>query len=362
MQMNKEPGTGGIGGIGAAQGQATAPSAEVSAKVGVMARNVDEMLTREDLIALLESGKRLSAYYGTTPTGPVHIGYLIPLSKVFDFQQAGIPTKILIADIHAVLDDQKSKWDELERRTAYYKKCVELALPWKEMPKFYRGSDFELKESYVKDLFRLTSMTTVKRATRAAAEVTRMKDTKVSELMYPVMQALDEEHLDVDIQLGGVDQRHVMIFARECLGLLGYRKRVEMMTPLLLSLQGPGAKMSASAPESNIKVYESEESIKKKISKAYCPMGSAQDNPVLQISKFLIFGLGSEITIHQRSGQDLEVKSYESLEAKYVNGEIHPADLKPAVAEQVIRLFTRAREYFSDNTDILKDLGETFMP
>ena len=82
-------------------------------------------------------------------------------------------------------------------------------------------------------LYPMSTIATVDRATRAASEVTRMKNPKVSELIYPIMQALDEEYLDVDIQLGGIDQRHIFAFAREYMPAIGYRSRIEVMTPLV---------------------------------------------------------------------------------------------------------------------------------
>lgn len=313
---------------------------------------------------LFKGGKELTAYYGTAPTGPVHIGYFVPLSKVFDFEKAGIKTTILIADIHAALDDQKTMWEELDKKVEYYKKCIELGFDWGERPKFIRGSDFQLDKRYVMDVLKIASATTIKRALRAASEVTRMKEPKISELVYPIMQALDEEYLHADIQLGGIDQRHIMAFAREHLAPMGYKKRVEVMMPLITSLQGPGVKMSASLPLTHIKVYESEESIRNKINKAYCPPGIAEDNPILQMAKFFIFGIGESMWIKRdaKFGGDIKAESYEQLEKMYKEKLIHPTDLKAAVIESLIKRFGRARKYFDNNTDLLRDLGEGFFP
>jgi tyrosyl-tRNA synthetase len=334
------------------------------ARLELITRNAEEILTLEELRVLVKSNKRLSAYYGTAPTGPVHLGYLIPLSKVFDFGKAGMETKILLADLHAMLDDRKSKWEELDRKVEYYKKCMELAFDWERVPVFVRGSSFQLSKEYMTDVLKIASMATVNRATRAASEVTRMKEPKVGELIYPIMQALDEQYLNVDVQLGGIDQRHIMAFAREYLELVGYSKRVEVMTPIMVSLQGPGAKMSASSPLTHIKVYESEESIRSKINRAYCPEGVVKDNPILQISRFLIFGTESSMLIERDSkfGGDLKVKSYEELEDKFKDRKLHPADLKRAVAEHLIGSFDKARAYFESNRDMLAELGENFLP
>jgi tyrosyl-tRNA synthetase len=336
--------------------------AATQAKAAVVLKNTAEVLTPEELVELLGSGKRLSAYYGIATTGSVHVGYLIPLSKAYDLSTLGIRTKILLADVHSVLDDQKTKFDEMELKSQYYRKCIELAVPWKEPPEFIRGSEFQLREDYARDLFRLASTTTVSRAMRAASEVTRMKDPKVSELMYPLLQVLDEQYLDIDIQLGGLDQRHIMALARESMKQLGYRRRVEVMTPLLLSLHGQGKKMSASDPGSAIRVYDSEQSIRNKVDRAFCPLDNVNENPVLQLARFMVFGMGANLELNLPDKRRIEIREYEELERRFSAREIHPADLKVAIADSLVLRLARAREYFESNQDLLRRLGEKYAP
>ncbi len=333
-------------------------------RLELIKRNTLEILTLDDLKSLIESGKPLSAYIGRAPTGAIHLGHLVALGKLFDFERAGIHTKILIADLHAALDDLKSKWEDLDKRVDYTKKCIELAFDWERIPEFIRGSDFELSQSYTLDSFRMSTITTVDKALHAASEVTRMKNPKVSELIYPIMQALDEEYLDVDIQLGGMDQRHIFAYAREYLQKIGYKKRVEILTPLVASIRGPGTKMSSSVPESNIKIYDSEESIRKKILNGYCPEGVVEDNFIIQLVNFFIIPNDGKFHIERDSkfGGDLDIDSSDELTKLYKEKKIHPLDLKNAVANNLINRFKDAREYFERNQDILKELGDSFLP
>ncbi len=333
-------------------------------RLNLIKRNTLEIITVEELRNLLNEGKPLSVYIGRAPTGSIHLGHLVALGKLFDFEKAGIHTKILIADLHAALDDLKSKWEELDKRVDYTKKCIELAFDWERMPEFIRGSDFELSQPYVSDLLKISTLTTVEKAIHAASEVTRMKNPKVSEIIYPLMQALDEEYLDVDIQLGGMDQRHIFAYAREYLEKLGYRKRVEVLTPLVASIRGPGTKMSSSVPESNIKIYDSEESIKKKIMNGYCPEGVVEDNFIVQIVNFFILPNDGKLKIEreEKFGGDITIESPEQLIQLYTEKRIHPLDLKNAVVQNLTERFKNAREYFERQTDLLQSLGESFMP
>ncbi|EFD92302.1 MAG: Tyrosyl-tRNA synthetase [Candidatus Parvarchaeum acidophilus ARMAN-5_'5-way FS'] len=333
-------------------------------RLDLIKRNTLEVITLKDLEELISTGKPLTAYIGRAPTGSIHLGHLIALGKLFDFEKAGIHTKILIADIHAALDDLKSGWDELDKRVDYTKKCIELAFDWERLPEFVRGSDFELSRSYVTDVLKLSTLTTVERALHSASEVTRMKNPKVSELIYPIMQALDEEYLDADIQLGGMDQRHIFGYAREYLEKLGYKKRVEIMTPLVSSIKGPGTKMSSSVPESNIKIYDSEESLKRKIMNSYSPEGVVKDNFIIQIVNLFILPNDGKLHVERDSkfGGDIDIESPEQLLKLYTEKKIHPLDLKKAIAENLIKRFQNARDYFERQTDLLKEMGDSFLP
>ena len=333
-------------------------------RLNLIKRNTLEIITLEELRTLLNEGKPLSVYIGRAPTGSIHLGHLVALGKLFDFEKAGIHTKILIADLHAALDDLKSKWEELDKRVDYTKKCIELAFDWERIPEFIRGSDFELSQPYVSDLLKLSTFTTIEKAIHAASEVTRMKNPKVSEIIYPLMQTLDEEYLDVDIQLGGMDQRHILAYAREYLEKLGYRKIVEVLTPLIASIRGPGTKMSSSVPESNIKIYDSEESIKKKILNGYCPEGVVEDNFIVQIVNFFILPNDGNLKIERETkfGGDIIIESPEQMVKLYTEKKIHPLDLKNAVIQNLTERFKNAREYFERQTDLLQSLGESFMP
>ena len=337
---------------------------DVDKGLELIKRNTVEIITEKELKTALDEGRQMSAYIGRATTGSIHLGHLIPLSKLIDFQKAGISTKVLLADVHSVLDDQKSKWEDLDLRVEYTRKCIELAFDWEKQPEFVRGSDYQIKSDYILDVLKMSTIATVDRATRAASEVTRMKNPKVSELIYPIMQALDEEYLDVDIQLGGIDQRHIFAFAREYMPAIGYRSRIEVMTPLVASIRGPGTKMSSSVPESNIKIYDSEEAIRRKINSAYCPEGMTHDNLLLQLVGFFILPAEGKFKIYRdaKFGGDLEITNYSELEALFSEKKLHPADLKKAVADYLVERFKFARKYFEGNLDLLNQLGKEFLP
>jgi len=51
-------------------------------------------------------------------------------------------------------------------------------------------------------------------------------------LLYPCLQALDEEYLHCDAQFGGVDQRKIFTFSEKYMPKLGYKQRAHLMNPM----------------------------------------------------------------------------------------------------------------------------------
>lgn len=313
-------------------------------KLELITRNTQEIITQEELKEVLKK-KSPSAYWGTAPTGEIHTGYLIPVQKMLDFVDAGFKFKVLIADVHAYLDDMKTPWELMKARSEYYKKALE-TLGLKKV-EFVFDSEFKYSSDYVKEIYRLSAMVTQTRANRAASEVTRMKEPKVSELIYPIAQTIDCWKLGVDVAYSGLDQRHIYAMSREMLPKLGFKAPVIVMTPMLSGLI-KGVKSSASIPESNIKIYEEPDLIRNKIRKAWCPL-EAEGNPILEHFKFIVFQRKLKVTI---KGKNFD--NYPDLEKAYLNKQIHPEDLKNELAEKLIEILKPSREFFSKNMDLIE--------
>ena len=332
-------------------------------RFGLIKRNTAEIVTEAELRNLLTRKKSPSAYIGFASTGRAHIGYFIPLLKAADFIRAGFGFTVLLADVHAHLDNQKSPWELLDQRFEYYRLALlsvfdVLGVDTKKL-RIVRGSDIQLKGKYMMDLLKLSAITTLNRSRRAAQEVVKFgDDPKLSGFVYPLMQALDEQYLDADVQLGGLDQRKILVFAREALPKLGYGPRVGVMTPMLPGLTG--GKMSSSDEKSKIDLLDSENDVAKKINSAVCPAGICEGNGVLMFLKHFLMiyndGLKKPFIVERekRFGGDVEYNAYPALERDYVAKNLHPADLKKAVAEELNALLAPIRKKFESRKDLLK--------
>ncbi len=306
----------------------------------LVTRNTVEVVTDQELRALIDSPVK-QVYTGYEPSGEIHLGHMVTVNKLIDLQRAGFAVTVLIADLHAFLN-RKGTMEEIQEIAEYNRRCFEgLGLVG---AKYVLGSDMQLTPEYELSVLKLSQAITLNRARRSMDEVGRqMENPTVSQMVYPIMQIVDIATLGVDAALGGIDQRKIHMLAREHLPVIGYQAPVCIHTPIISGLDGQ--KMSSSAGNV-ISVADSEEDIKQKIKKAFCPP-QIENNPVLQILQYHIFPRTGAITIHRpaKFGGDREFTTYEDLERAYAAGEIHPLDLKSAAADHLIDILAPVHDY-----------------
>ncbi|PIN75219.1 tyrosine--tRNA ligase [Candidatus Woesearchaeota archaeon CG10_big_fil_rev_8_21_14_0_10_37_12] len=315
----------------------------VQEKLELIKRNTQEIITEEELKNLFETKKQPVIYLGTAITSTPHIGYFVWVKKMCDFMKAGCKVIVLLADIHGALDN--CPWELLEKRYDYYKIVIpalfeSLGADLKKL-ELVKGSDYQLSKEYVFDVLRMSTMVSVADCTKAASEVVKMGESpKLSGLLYPIFQALDEEYLKADMQFGGNDQRKIFVFDRENLPKLGYKARVEVLSPLVPGLTASG-KMSSSEAGSKVDLLDDEPTVNKKIGDAFCEPGKIEKNGVLAFVKYVVIphkednDLSFVVERPEKFGGDLAYKSYVELERDYVAEKLHPQDLKKAVAKEV---------------------------
>ena len=320
-------------------------------------RNAAEVVTEEEIEALADDPDGKRAYVGYEPSGVLHIGHMLTANKLIDLQQAGFEVTVLLADVHAYLNDKGSFGDI--RHTAERMRDQFIAYGLDESnTQFVLGSDFQLDDDYTLDLHSLELETTLARAERAMAEITSGDSVKVSQAVYPLMQALDIPYLGVDLAVGGMEQRKVHMLARDVLPSIDREPPTSLHTPLIADLATGRGKMSSSTGVT-ISMEDSREEIESKVNKAYCPPtatpeptdeGTARENPVLQVFEYHVFPRFDTVVVErpEEYGGDLEYEAYETLEAELESGELHPADAKGALAEYLDRLIAPGREQLAE--------------
>lgn len=315
---------------------------DIDSKMDRIETGTLEVVTEEELRKKLGKDKPV-AYIGYEPSGKIHLGHAITVKKMRDIQNAGFKVKILLADLHAFLNG-KGSLEEIEEVSKYNMNCFR-ALGLSEDTEFILGSSFQTKEDYTYKVHELALSTTLTRAKRSMAQITRdSKDHKVAEVIYPLMQVLDMIFLDVDLALGGMEQRKIHMLARESLPRMGYEAPVCIHTPLLHGTDGSD-KMSSSK-QNYIAIDDEPDVIKKKLQKSFCPPGLVEGNPVIEIAEHFIYTEDEKLLIERpaKFGGNLELNHSELIEL-YGREELHPLDLKNSVSKRLIEILEPVREY-----------------
>ncbi len=332
-------------------------------RVDLVTRYTEEVVTEEELAELLDD-ESPSAYIGYAPTGEMHIGHFTTMRKLADFLRAGLDVTVLIADLHAHLDDEKSPFDLLDARSTYYEEAIEgmieAAGADPDDIEFVRGTEFQLDEEYTLEMYRMAAETTIARTQRAASEVVRESESpNLGGLIYPLMQNLDVKALEADIAYGGVDQRGIYMLGREILPDHDWHEPVCLFAPLLSGLSG--GKMSASEAGSKVNLTDDPETVADKINDAYCPMGETEDNGVLEYIEFLVWPILDQnddqfvVERPEEYGGNLTYETYQELEEDFVSEELHPADLKGAAAEYIADVIAPVREQLTAQDNLLSE-------
>ncbi len=343
----------------------------IDERINLVTRNTAEVITEEELRQLFASKSKPRAYLGFEPSGLFHIGWLIWAFKVRDLVSAGVEFYLLAATWHAWINDKfGGDMDTIKKAAQHVLDVLEALGIQRSAIKVVDAEDLVSDKEYWAILLRVAKHNTLARMKRALTIMGRRAEEgelDFSKLIYPAMQVTDIFYLDVDIALGGMDQRKAHMLARDTAEKLGYRKVIAIHTPLLTGLQGLGRmnpgevdetlhatelKMSKSKPETAIFVYDSPADIERKLLKAYCPMRQTEYNPVIEINKYILFAQpGFKLVIErpQRYGGTIIVETYDDLEKLYKEGKIHPLDLKKATAKALAELLKPVREYFANN-------------
>jgi len=313
-------------------------------KLELAMRNTEEIVTVDELKGLLELPRRPRAYVGYETSGKVHLGHMLTANKLLDLQRVGFDVVVLLADLHAFLNE-KGSLEEVRKIADYNRDCFMALGLDPERTEFVYGTDYQLKPDYMLKILQMARNTTLNRARRSMDEVSRSAENPmVSQMIYPLMQAIDIADLHIDLAVGGIDQRKIHMLAREELPRLGLPAPVCMHTPLIPGLNGE--KMSSSKGN-NIAVDEPAADVEKKIKSAFCPAKEVENNPVLAICKYHVFPRleeGMTVKRPEKFGGDVHYGNYEVLEADFVSGAMHPMDLKKACADSMNQILAPVRE------------------
>lgn len=332
----------------------------------------EEVLTVENLRNLLETEDHPIAYNGWEPSGLVHLGTgVICAYKMKDLVEAGLNFKAYLSTWHAWLNNKLCGDLKLIRKAAdlFKYSWIALGVPEDKVEFIYSDELYDDLDYWAKTITVAKNLT-IARTTRTLEIAGRKEiDAKyVSDYLYTPMQVADIFHLEVKVCQLGLDQRKANVVAREIGEKMGFWKPVCVHHHLLQGLEKPkiwpipegyeklalsSAKMSKSKPQTCIFIYDTPQEIKMKIGRAFCPEKTVKFNPVLDICKYIIFRERRIFTIERpaKFGGVIQFQNYQELKNLYVQGKLHPQDLKNAVATELVEILEPVRKYFENNKE-----------
>jgi tyrosyl-tRNA synthetase len=223
--------------------------------VSILKRGVAEIIVEEELVRLLESGKRLRLKMGFDPSRPdIHLGHVVGMRKLRQLQELGHQVVVIVGDWTAQIGDPSGMSQTRPMLSAEEVRANAETY----MQQFFKVVDKEKTEVRwqsewfgkfnLADVIRLTSKFTVAQllaredfSNRYAAG----RPIAITELLYPLLQAYDSIAIQADVEFGGIDQKFNCLMGRELQQMIGQPRQQVFLVPLLVGTDGQ-QKMSKS--------------------------------------------------------------------------------------------------------------------
>ncbi|MFH1382879.1 MAG: tyrosine--tRNA ligase [Chloroflexota bacterium] len=221
----------------------------------LLGRGVAEVIVRDEMVGLLRSGRKLRLKEGFDPSFPdIHLGHMVALRKLRQFQELGHQVVLIVADWTAQIGDPSGA--SVTRPMLTREQVRANAQTY--MEQFFKVVDRERTEVrwqsewYDKftlgDVIKLASKFTIAQLLARDDFNARYREGRpitMAELMYPLLQAYDSVMVQADVEFGGTDQKFNLLVGRELQTMVGQPPQQLFLVPLLVGTDG-SQKMSKS--------------------------------------------------------------------------------------------------------------------
>jgi len=214
----------------------------------LLKRGVVEIIVEEELVTLLESGRKLRLKQGFDPSRPdIHLGHVVGLRKLRQFQELGHQLILIVGDWTAQIGDPSG-----ESQTRPMLSAEEVrANAETYMKQFFKVVDRDKTQVVwqsewfgnftLADVIALTSKFTVAQMLQRDDFATRYSSGRpiaVTEFLYPLLQAYDSVMIEADVEFGGTDQKFNCLVGRELQQMMGQPPQQVFLMPLLVGTDG----------------------------------------------------------------------------------------------------------------------------
>ena len=221
----------------------------------LLRRGVAEIIVEEEMAKLLRSGKKLRLKEGFDPSFPdIHLGHMVALRKLRQFQELGHQVVLIVADWTAQIGDPSGvsitrpmlSMEQVQANAETYMKQFFKVVDKKRTEVRWQSEWFG--KFTLADIIQLTSKFTVAQLLARDDFSNRYsagRPIALTELLYPLLQAYDSVVVQADVEFGGTDQKFNLLVGRELQSTVGQPPQQIFLVPLLVGTDG-SQKMSKS--------------------------------------------------------------------------------------------------------------------
>jgi len=220
------------------------PTADPAAS---LLRGAVDALPAGRLAKQLAEGRQLRIKLGIDPTAPdIHLGHVVILNKLADFQRAGHQVVLIMGDYTARIGDPSGR-SALRpvlgpaQIDANARTFTDQAFKVLDRDRTEIRFNSEWLDMPVEDLFNLARRFTVARLLERDDFAKRMAASQpisALEILYPVLQGYDSVAVRADVELGGTDQTFNLLFGRDVQESYGMAGQSILTMPILPGLDG----------------------------------------------------------------------------------------------------------------------------
>ncbi|NLS44182.1 MAG: tyrosine--tRNA ligase [Firmicutes bacterium] len=301
----------------------------VKEQMDILRRGCAEIVSEEDLERKLKQSMKtkraLRVKLGLDPSAPdIHLGHAVVLRKMREFQELGHEVFLVVGDFTGSIGDpsgksqtrpQLSREEIMRNAKTYQEQAFKILDPNRTHTRF--NGEWLSKLNF-RDVINLASKYTVARMLEREEFRHRFYQEKpiyIHEFFYPFMQAYDSINLNIDVELGGTDQKFNILFGRTLQREFNQEPQVAVLMPILVGIDGV-KKMSKSL-DNYIGVTED-------------PGGSY--GKVMSISDDVMM---TYFELTTRLPED----EIEDIRNALTSGRLHPRDAKRRLAREIITLY-----------------------
>lgn len=311
----------------------------------------------------------IRCYVGFEPSGKAHIGWKVLSLQLKRMLEADANVLIFLADWHAWVNDKfGGNMEDIQKTAVYMEETFRALLDYPEegdgpgQLRFYWASQLMDSGDYWARVLRCSKGATLPMVRKTFTIMGRdeaSSDHDLSKFYYPAMQAADIFELNIDVAIGGMDQRKAHMFMRDMASKWNWKKATCLHTPILSSLKASGVrmdsfdhKMSKSDPNGALLLHDTLEKVQKKMKKAYLDPEDEQ-SPVYELAEHVVlpeFG-HIQVTPNPKFGEPSTWNDLASFKAAVMDGTLHPFDAKMGVAAGVAAGLSSIAEHFEANPE-----------